>query len=347
MYVIATYFIEGKKTMTETAIARIEVEAIAPISESERALRQVEAAWVQFAVDTVSSQYSKTAYRRGATDFLDWWRAQGRPPLRKAVVQNYAAGLATAGMKPANINLRLSAIRAMIRQAAENRMIDELDAKSAAAVKGVKSENNSAGTWLSKEQAETLINHIERKTLAGKRDFALLCLFLTSGLRRSEMASLTFEHIQQREGRWAIVGIVGKGQKIRDVAIPGYAKQAVDAWREAAGLTDGRIFRAVNKGDKLSGDSMTPESIRMVLERQINRVNDQLVKRGIESLPMIAAHDLRRTFAQLARKGNAKIEQIQFALGHSSVATTERYLGGKQDFTNAPCDGIGLNVAMA
>jgi len=331
--------------MTETALARIEPESITSLSEGERALCQVEAAWVQFAVDTVSSQYSKTAYRRGANDFLNWWRAQGRPALRKAVVQNYAAGLQSAGMKPANINLRLSAIRAMIRQAAENRLIDELDAKSAAAVKGVKSENHSAGTWLSKEQAETLINHIGRKTLAGKRDFALLCLFLTSGLRRSEMASLAFDHIQQREGRWVIVGIVGKGRKVRDVAIPGYAKQAVDDWREAAGLTDGRIFRAVNKGDRVSGDSMTPESIRKVLDRQISRVNDQLAKRGIEPLPKVAAHDLRRTFAQLARKGNAKIEQIQFALGHSSVATTEKYLGGRQDWADAPCDHIKLTVA--
>jgi integrase len=60
----------------------------------------------------------------------------------------------------------------------------------------------------------------------------------------------------------------------------------------------------------------------------------------------VAAHDLRRTFAQLARKGGAAIEQIQLALGHESVKTTQGYLGGSQDFLNAPCDVLGLDVEL-
>ena len=59
---------------------------------------------------------------------------------------------------------------------------------------------------------------------------------------------------------------------------------------------------------------------------------------GIDVKP----HDLRRTFAQLAHKGDAPLEQIQLSLGHASVQTTERYLGVKQDLTSAPCDVLGL-----
>src|ERR1700722_16120227 len=58
----------------------------------------------------------------------------------------------------------------------------------------------------------------------------------------------------------------------------------------------------------------------------------------------VAPHDLRRTFAKLAHKGHAALEQIQITLGHASIQTTERYLGIEQDLTDAPCDHLGLRV---
>ena len=51
-------------------------------------------------------------------------------------------------------------------------------------------------------------------------------------------------------------------------------------------------------------------------------------------------HDLRRTFAKLAHKGHTALEQIQISLGHSSIQTTERYIGLEQDLTDAPCDHL-------
>ena len=58
----------------------------------------------------------------------------------------------------------------------------------------------------------------------------------------------------------------------------------------------------------------------------------------------VRPHDLRRTFAKLAHKGAAPIEQIQLSLGHSSVQTTERYIGVQQDLSSAPCDALGLRL---
>jgi len=51
-----------------------------------------------------------------------------------------------------------------------------------------------------------------------------------------------------------------------------------------------------------------------------------------------------RTFAKLAFKGGAKLDQIQLSLGHASIQTTERYLGVQQDLTDAPCDYLHLKV---
>jgi integrase/recombinase XerD len=62
---------------------------------------------------------------------------------------------------------------------------------------------------------------------------------------------------------------------------------------------------------------------------------------GFENL---APHDLRRTFAKLARKGGAGLEQLQAALGHASISTTERYLGEMQDFTEVPGERLGVRL---
>jgi integrase len=67
-------------------------------------------------------------------------------------------------------------------------------------------------------------------------------------------------------------------------------------------------------------------------------------KIGVEKL---APHDLRRTFAKLAHKGRAALEQIQLSLGHASILTTERYLGVRQDLQDAPCDRLGIRMPSA
>ena len=58
----------------------------------------------------------------------------------------------------------------------------------------------------------------------------------------------------------------------------------------------------------------------------------------------LAAHDLRRTWAKLAHKGGAGLDQIQLSLGHGSLRTTERDLGVEQDLHGAPCDRLGLTL---
>ena len=52
----------------------------------------------------------------------------------------------------------------------------------------------------------------------------------------------------------------------------------------------------------------------------------------------------RRTFAELAHRGRAPLEQIQLSLGHESILTTERYLNVRQDLADAPCDRLGIEL---
>ena len=82
-------------------------------------------------------------------------------------------------------------------------------------------------------------------TNEGKRDRAILAVLVGCALRRSELAALQCAHIQQRDGRWVFIDLVGKGKRIRTVPIPPFVKVAVDDWTAAAGLSEGPLFRRV------------------------------------------------------------------------------------------------------
>ena len=95
----------------------------------------------------------------------------------------------------------------------------------------------------------------------------------------------------------------------------------------------GPVLQLGAGGDRITGQGMSAQSIYEVVAAYGNELGATL-----------APHDVRRTFAKLAHKGRAPLEQIQMALGHASIQTTERYLGVEQDLTDAPCDHLGIRV---
>ncbi len=101
------------------------------------------------------------------------------------------------------------------------------------------------GDALSVRQAQTLLNTPDVSTKKGLRDRAMLAVLLGCGLRRSEVAALTFKHIQQRDGRWCIVDLVGKHGRVRTIPMPTWVKVAIDAWTEAAEVSEGHVLRPV------------------------------------------------------------------------------------------------------
>jgi site-specific recombinase XerD len=287
---------------------------------------------VDMVIDSVTSHESKRAYGRALAGFLTWYQLQGYNELSKAAVQAYKAHLQASGLAPSSVNLQLSAVRKLALEAADNGMIGAGLAAGIARVKGVHSSGVRAGNWLTKHQAQELLDLPDLQTVKGLRDRAILAIMLGCGLRRSEVAALTVAHIQQRDGRWVVVDLVGKGLRVRSIPMPAWAKAAVDKWAERAGITDGRLFRAMRRGDHVSGDSMTDQAIADVVKAYAAEL-------GVD----LAAHDLRRTFAKLAAKGGSDLRQIQLSLGHASIQTTERYLGMSQDLGDgAPCDRLGL-----
>jgi site-specific recombinase XerD len=285
-------------------------------------------------LDSVSSPITKRVYNLGLDEFFEWFGREPRPGFTKATVSAWRVALEGRGLGSISINVRITAVRKLAVEAADNGLLAPELAAGITRIKGVKSKGVRVGNWLSMRQAQALLNAPDATTTKGLRDRAILAVLLGCGLRRSEVAMLTFKHIQQRDGRWCIVDLVGKHGRVRTVPMPTWTKVAIDAWTSAAGIAGGHVFRAVNRSDQVQAAAMTEKVVWQLLQPYAEAAG----------LSGIAPHDCRRTCAKLCRAAGGELEQIQLLLGHASVQTTERYLGTKQDLVHAPNDGIKLRV---
>ena len=256
-------------------------------------------------------------------------------PFNKAAVQKYRAELETKGLAPSSINVRLSAVRRLAIEAADNGLISLELAAGICRARGARQAGVRLGHWLTKEQAERLLAIPDQQTIKGIRDRAVLALLVGAGLRRSELASLNCEHIQKRDGRWLIADLIGKQGRVRTVPLPDWARSANIVWQEAARIESGALFRRVTRHGRVSPSRLSPQAVFEIVRKSAGKLG-----------MIIRPHDLRRTFAKLAYIGHSPLEQIQFSLGHASVVTTELYIGTKQDLQDAPCDRLGLSSVV-
>ena len=277
-------------------------------------------------LEAVVSPHTRRNYGKALDDLFTL--AAGRP-LRRALLMEYRAAM--EGLSPSTINVRLSAVRKMVSEARKNGMLGAEEAANLTEVPNIPQKGTRLGNWLTREQARELLAVPDRATLKGKRDYVLLAMLVGCALRREELAVLDVDTIQLREGRWVLADLEGKGRRVRTVAIPAWVKQGINTWMTAAGVEDGRLLRAVTKGGRVK-ESMSGWAVWSVVEQSAKEI-------GIERF---GAHDLRRTCAKLCRKNGGNIEQIKFLLGHSSIQTTERYLGSEQEIEIAVNDNLGL-----
>jgi len=285
-------------------------------------------------LDSVSSPITKRVYNLGLDEFFAWYSQEVRPGFTKATVAAWRVALEARKLGAVSINVRITAVRKLAVESADNGLLAPELANGITRVKGVASKGVRLGNWLTAKQAQALLNAPDVTTNKGLRDRAILAVLLGCGLRRSEVAALTMRHVQQRDGRWCIVDLVGKHGRVRTVPMPTWVKVAIDAWILPAAVTEGHVFRSVDRGGNIKATALSEKCVWQLLRPYATAAG----------VPGIAPHDLRRTTAKLCRAAGGELEQIQMLLGHASVQTTERYLGTKQDLVHAPNDGIKLRV---
>jgi site-specific recombinase XerD len=161
----------------------------------------------------------------------------------------------------------MSAIRKLAAEAADNGLLAPELAAGISRVKSAKTQGIRTGNWLSLRQAQALLSAPDTTTTKGLRDRAILAVLLGCGLRRSEVAALTFAHVQQRDGRRCIVDLVGKHGRVRTAPMPNWVKVAIDdAWVSAAALAEGRVFRPVNRADRMGGEVLSEKVVWQLIK---------------------------------------------------------------------------------
>jgi integrase len=286
-------------------------------------------ALIDLVLASLPSPNTRRAYRHAIEDLFTF--SAGRP-VTLALLLEWRAALATR-ISSATVNLQLSAVRRLVREARRTGVIDGQEASELLEVKGLPQRGTRSGNWLTREQTRQILALPNRKILRGKRNYCVLALFIGCALRRNELAVLEVDTLQRRDNRWVLADIIGKGGRTRTVAVPGWVMVAIDQWRAAAlavgkPIAEGRLIRRLT----LSPDGLSEYAIWEIVSQAAARI-------GVAHL---GPHDLRRTCAKLCRTKGGDIEQIQFMLGHESIRTTQLYLGTLQNLETAVNDNLGL-----
>ena len=210
-------------------------------------------------LNTLTSKSGQRSYAHAIDEFVDWYCSEPRLALNRAVVLRYRIHLEERHLAPTTINLRLAAVRRVAYEAADSGLLSPELAAGIRRVKSVRRLGVRVGNWLTVDQSKNLLSKSSGEDLRSKRNYAMLTFLVGCGLRRGELLSLNVRSIQMREEHWVVADLNGKAGHIRTIPIPAWVKDAINQWTAASGITEGCLFRAINKAGKIWGTGMTPK----------------------------------------------------------------------------------------
>jgi len=164
-------------------------------------------------------------------------------------------------------------------------------------------------TILEPEEAQKLLKQPNRRCPTGLRNKAIMSLMLYCGLRLSEVINLRPGSINLTKGKLRVVS--GKGDKDRDLAIPEYLVDLLEAWRKIR--PKGDYFFSTLEGRKLS-------------DRYIQQMVGRYAHKAGINNKKISPHTLRHSYATQFYKQTKDIETLRRILGHTDISTTTIYI---------------------
>ena len=299
-----------------------EKEARLPADELPRSqVRLIESFATHLAHERHLSPNTVSAYRRDLTQLATFLLRSGSSlhDADRRMLRRFLAQQDTLGYSRASIARKVGAIHTFYRWGSTRGRFDHDPAdqlgrpKVASRLPTVIRPKDAAALMGSPSSPDASKSQDQRTGAVALRDRAVLELLYGSGLRVGEVAGLTVERVDLDRGR---VLVLGKGSKEREVPLSDYAVEALRDWLDrgqsalAPGAGSDRLF--FNK----RGHDFSQRDIRAMLVGYANRL-----------LPgrRVTPHTLRHSFATHLLEGGADIRAVQELLGHSSVATTQRY----------------------
>lgn len=264
------------------------------------------------AVERGASLNTLEAYSRDIGRFLEYAGASGVPsPLavNPEHVTAYLGALRGQGLSPASVNRKLAAIRGFYRYLLREARVEE----------NPLARVETARTWmrlpgaLSRDEMESLLAQPAEASPSGIRDRAILELLYATGIRVSELATLTLNRLNRQMG---FLVAVGKGRKERIVPVGQSALGWLGRYIEQARP----VFLKKKTSNALflnrSGEGFTRQGLWKLIKKYAKMA-------GLER--KVHPHTFRHSFATHLLEGGADLRSVQIMLGHADISTTQIY----------------------
>jgi site-specific recombinase XerD len=181
------------------------------------------------------------------------------------------------------------------------------------------------------------------KSMADVRDRALLLLGFAGAFRRSELVALNVDDLRASPAGLLVSVRRGKTDQEgegREVGIPFGTEEstcpirAIQAWRQAANLESGSLFRRVDRQGRVQPGRLSAESVALIVQRRVGQLGYDAAQ--------YAGHSLRAGLATSAAAAGKSERSIMQQTGHRSLATLRRYIRDGDRFRDNAVSGIGL-----
>jgi integrase/recombinase XerD len=290
----------------------------------------------QPAVEAGKAFLSKNTIRAYTRDWLDFFKVerldQVTVPMAMGVkpdqVADFRDECLAKGLGPGTVNRKLSSVRAFFDQLILRGLIS-INPAHPKLVRSPKRGTVQKMEALSVAEAQAFLGTIDRSTVIGRRDYAVIMMDLHMGLRRSEALSVKADQFRTIEGKACIV-FRSKGERERIIWVNRDLEEALASYAKDRGTAPGWLFTGRDPKRPLSGDQFW------------RIVQAYLEKAGIKK--KVGTHGLRATFISVNFAKGTPIDQIQKSVGHSRGETT---LGYARDLemvkSRAPAAMEGMN----
>ena len=225
--------------------------------------------------------------------------------------------------KPATVQGYMAAVKLFFKWTEQEGLYPDV----AKRVKGAKLDREHKRDYLTAKQVTKLLDSIDRTTIKGLRDYAVLAVMVTTGLRETSIVNADIGDIRTVGDNVALI-YKGKGheEKAIYVKLSEPVEDAVRAYLKARGETDPAAPLFGSIANRNSGGRLTTRSVSRIAKTRLIDVD-------LES-DRLTGHSLRHTAATLNLLNGGTVEETQQLLDHANINTTLIYSHALERATN-------------